>query len=57
MSIIDQCFNHDEYFAVDLLKQPAALFDNIEPLKLAAQANCRVFLASECVQRYLDQKW
>ncbi len=57
MSIIDRCFDHDESFAVDLLKQPAVAFDNIKPLKLAEQANCRAFLASECVHKYLDQQW
>jgi hypothetical protein len=57
MSIIDRCFDDDEEFAVDLLKQPAVAFDNIEPLKLAEQAGCRTFLASKCVQKYLKQKW
>ena len=57
MSIIDQCFDHDEDFAVDLLKQPAVAFDNVEPLKLAEQAKCRAFLASKCVQKYLNQQW
>ncbi len=57
MSIIDRCFDDDEDFAVDLLKQPAVAFDNIEPLKLAEQAGCRTFLASKCVQKYLKQKW
>ncbi|CAF0814171.1 unnamed protein product [Adineta steineri] len=55
--IIDRCFDHDEYFAVDLLKQPAVAFDNVQPLKLAEQARCRAFLASKCVQKYLDEKW
>jgi hypothetical protein len=57
MSIIDRCFDNDENFAVDLLKQPAVAFDNDEPLKLAEQAKCRAFLASKSVQKYLDQKW
>ena len=57
MSIIDCCFNNDEDFAVNLLKQPAVSFDNIEPLKLAEQTKCRIFLASKCVQKYLDYKW
>ena len=57
MSIIDRCFNNDESFAVDLLKQPAMMFDNVQPLELAEEARCRRFLASECVQRYLDHKW
>ncbi len=57
MSIIDRCFDNDEYFAVELLKQTALAFDNIDPLKIAQEADCRVFLASKCVQRYLDNKW
>lgn len=57
MSIIDRCFHNDESFAVDLLKQPAVAFDNVQPLVLAEEAECRSFLASECVQRYLDHKW
>lgn len=40
MSIIDRCFNNDESFAVDLLKQPAIMFDNVQPLKLAEEARC-----------------
>jgi hypothetical protein len=57
MSIIDRCFDNDEDFAVNLLKQPAVAFDNVEPLKLAEQAKCRAFLASKCVQKHLDHKW
>lgn len=57
MSIIDQCFDIDEDFAVDLLKQPATAFDNIEPLKIAEKATCRAFLASKCVQKHLQQRW
>ncbi|CAF1005183.1 unnamed protein product [Adineta steineri] len=57
MLIIDRCFDNDEYFAVELLKQNAAAFDNVDPLKVAQEANCRIFLASKCVQRYLDNQW
>ncbi len=57
MSIIDRCFDNDENFAVDLLKQPAVAFDNVVPLKLAEQAKCRAFLASKCVQEHIQQKW
>ncbi|CAF0941798.1 unnamed protein product [Adineta steineri] len=56
-SIIDRCFDNDEYFALDLLKQPAVAFHNIVPLYLAEQTKCRAFLASKCVQKYLEQKW
>lgn len=57
MSIVDCCFDNDEDFAVNLLTQPAISFDDIKPLELAEQTKCRVFLASKCVQRYLDYKW
>ena len=57
MSIIDRCFDNDEYFGVELLKQSALAFDNVDPLKIAQEANCRIFLASKCVQRYLDNQW
>ncbi|CAF1309475.1 unnamed protein product [Adineta steineri] len=55
--IIDQCFLSDENFAVNLLKQSAIAFDNIDPLHVAEEASCQSFLASDCVQRYLDHKW
>ena len=57
MSIIDQCFDNNEDFGLDLLKQPAVAFDNINPLKLAEKSKCRAFLASNCVQRNVHQKW
>lgn len=57
MSIIDRCFDNDEYFGVELLKQPALAFDNVDPLKIAQEADCRIFLASKCVQRHLDNQW
>ncbi|UJR11714.1 hypothetical protein I4U23_015895 [Adineta vaga] len=55
--IIDQCFHTDENFSVDLLNRPAAAFNNIQPLDLAEEAGCQTFLASECVQKYLDETW
>ncbi|CAF4050025.1 unnamed protein product [Rotaria sordida] len=57
MSIIDQCFDNDENFAIDLLKQPAVAFNEIYPLQLARKVNCKSFLASKCVQKYLDHQW
>jgi len=57
MSIIDRCFDNDDNFAVDLLKRPAAAFGNVHPLQLAKKSDCKSFLASKCVQRYLDNKW
>ncbi|CAF3943375.1 unnamed protein product [Rotaria sordida] len=56
-SIIDRCFDNDEEFAVDLLKRSAVAFNDIDPLQLAGEANCRSFLASKCIQRYLDNEW
>lgn len=57
MLIIDRCFQIDEIFAVDLLKEPLQTFDRLDPLELAEKANCRSFLASKTVQKSLDQKW
>ena len=56
-AIIDRCFDADEDFAVDLLKRPAHAFYNVKPWELAAKSNCRSFLASKCVQKYLDNEW
>ncbi|CAF3928997.1 unnamed protein product [Rotaria sordida] len=57
MSIIDQCFDNNENFAFDLLKQPAVAFNDIYPLQVARKINCKSFLASQCVQKYLDHQW
>lgn len=57
MSIISQCFQSDEHFALELLKTKASSYDEIQPLELAEQANCRVFLSSKAVQRSLDHQW
>jgi hypothetical protein len=57
MSIIDRCFDHDDDFAIDLLKQPAVAFDDRKPLDIAEQAKCRAFLASKCVQKHVNQQW
>jgi hypothetical protein len=56
-SIIDRCFENDDNFAVDLLKRRTASFGDADPLKLAVKSDCRSFLASKCVQRYLDNTW
>jgi hypothetical protein len=57
MGIIDRCFDSDENFGVDLLKKELAAFYEVDPLELAQKAYCRTFLASKCVQRYLDNEW
>ncbi|CAF3703276.1 unnamed protein product [Rotaria sordida] len=38
-------------------KGPIATFYNAHPLKRAREANCRKFIASPCVQRYLNNLW
>lgn len=55
--MIDRCFESDRDFAINILRRPAIAFYNIHPLKLAVRANCRAFLASHCVQKYLDNEW
>jgi hypothetical protein len=57
MSIIDRCFDNDENFAVDIIKRPAAAFEDSYPLEIARKSNCKAFLASKCVQGYLDNEW
>jgi hypothetical protein len=57
MAIIDRCFDNDENFGVDILKRPIAAFSDIDPLHLAEKSDSRAFLASKCVQRYLDNEW
>ncbi|CAF3116093.1 unnamed protein product [Rotaria socialis] len=56
-SIIDQCFANDVFFGVNILKQPAVAFNNLQLLSVAQRAECQSFLASDCVQKYLDHKW
>ncbi|CAF1151401.1 unnamed protein product [Rotaria sordida] len=56
-SIIDHCFDNNKMFAIKLLKGPIATFYNAHPLKRAREANCRKFIASPCVQRYLNNLW
>ena len=55
--VIDRCFESDRDFAINIIRRPATAFYNVYPLKLAARGNCRVFLASHCVQKYLDNEW
>ncbi|CAF4570547.1 unnamed protein product, partial [Didymodactylos carnosus] len=55
--LIDKCFDNDEHFSVDIVKRRAVALFNCDPLRLAQDANCRSFLASRCVQKYLDNKW
>ncbi|CAF3724318.1 unnamed protein product [Adineta steineri] len=56
-TIIDQCFDVDRDFAINILRRPAVAFYNQNPLQLALKGDSRAFLASRCVQKYLDNEW
>jgi hypothetical protein len=56
-SIIDRCFQSDRDFAINILRRPAIAFYNELPLDVALPGNCRRFLASKCVQKFLDNEW
>lgn len=56
-TIIDRCFDNDENFAVDIVKRPAVSLYDVHPLQLAQKSDSRMFLASKCVQRHLDNTW
>ena len=51
------CFNENEEFALDILTKKSPMYFNKDPLQIAKDINCRAFLATKTVQRYLDQKW
>jgi hypothetical protein len=55
--IIDRCFTKDNNFAINLLGSKATTFYNCKPLDVARRSNCKIFLASDTVQKYLDDKW
>jgi hypothetical protein len=55
--IIDECFAQDKNLALNLLGCKAAAFYHCTPLDVARRSDCRGFLASDTVQRHLDQKW
>jgi hypothetical protein len=55
--IIDECFVKDNNFAVKLLDAKATTFYNCFPLDIARRSNCKTFLASNTVQKHLDDKW
>ncbi|CAF4113517.1 unnamed protein product, partial [Rotaria sordida] len=56
-SIIDLCYHDDDQFALDLLSKSPDVTPNCTTLELAQKARCQSFLASRCVQRYLDNSW
>ncbi|CAF1266794.1 unnamed protein product [Rotaria sordida] len=47
----------DEEFAVSILTENSQRYFNYSPLQLAKESNSRSFLATKCVQKYLDKKW
>ena len=56
-SIIDECFVKDNDLALKLLHCKATSFYNCDPLDIARRADCRIFLASNTVQKHLNDKW
>ena len=57
MGIIDECFAKDHSGALDIIENNAEAFYRCNPLKIAQHADCRVFLASDTVDKYLDHRW
>lgn len=55
--IIDICYRTEEDFAIEILTTNSKLYFNYSPLELAKQNNSRSFLATKCVQKYLDKQW
>ncbi|CAF1509489.1 unnamed protein product, partial [Rotaria sordida] len=55
--IIDECFVEENSLAINIINDKAEAFYNCIPLKTATRANCKVFLASDTVQKYADDTW
>ncbi|CAF1184093.1 unnamed protein product, partial [Adineta ricciae] len=55
--IIDKCLAKDEQFALKLLESKATAFYKCVPLDVAQRANCRIFLASNTIQKHLKSLW
>jgi hypothetical protein len=55
--IIDKCFTQNEQLALQILTTKSKLYFGYSPLTLATEANSRSFLATNCVQKYLDRLW
>ncbi|CAF3285943.1 unnamed protein product [Rotaria sp. Silwood2] len=49
-------YNHNN-LAINILKSKAKAFFGCFPLDIARHANCKAFLASDTVQKYISQKW
>ncbi|CAF1523950.1 unnamed protein product [Adineta ricciae] len=56
-NLIDECFSQDKSLAHKLIHCKAPAFYHCTPLDIARRADCRRFLASDTVQRHVDQKW
>jgi hypothetical protein len=55
--IIDKCFAQNEKFALQVLTTKSKLYFDYSPLELAKETDSRAFLATKCVQKYLDRLW
>ncbi|CAF3679181.1 unnamed protein product, partial [Rotaria socialis] len=55
--IIEQCYRTDRKFALGLLETKSTVYFDYTPLQLAKKNHSRSFLATKCVQNYLDKLW
>ncbi|CAM4953218.1 unnamed protein product [Rotaria socialis] len=55
--IIDECFVKKSSLAIDIINGKATEFYDYAPLVLAKHADSKAFLASDTVQKYLNDKW
>ncbi|CAF1383369.1 unnamed protein product [Rotaria sordida] len=57
VSIIDMSYEYDKFFTLSLLEHEVDTFNHMTLLKFAETVQCKSFLASRCVQRYLQKIW
>ena len=55
--IIDECFVKDNNIAINIINVNATEFFHCNPLQVAQRADCKAFLASDTVKKYLKYKW
>jgi hypothetical protein len=55
--MIDQCFDIDNEFAVEILLTPSKVYSNHVPLILAESNRSRAFLATKTMRKHLDHIW
>ncbi|CAF4220550.1 unnamed protein product [Rotaria sordida] len=55
VSIIDMSYEYDKFFTLSLLEHEVDTFNHMTLLKFAETVQCKSFLASRCVQRYLQK--